>query len=274
MTDSALCIHQLAFAYDQVKVFENLNFSVSKGEFFIIIGPNGSGKTSLVKCLSGLEKPRTGRVEILGRDITSFNRRSLAMKMAVVPQQVNLQTEFSIFETVLMGRYPFQGLLGMESREDRELADRSMEVTGIGHLKDRNMSQLSGGEQQRVLIARALCQEPEILVLDEPISALDLAHQVRIMDLLERLNRDNELTVVMVVHDLNTASLYADRILLLSEGGMTALGPPQDVLTFDILEKAFGCVMLVDQSPLDGLPRITTIPGRYLKQFGQGGVSG
>ena len=274
MTDSALRIHKLAFAYDQAKVFEGLDFSVARGEFFIIIGPNGSGKTSLVKAMSGLEKPWMGGVEVLGRSLGSYSRRSLARKMAVVPQQVNLQTEFSIFETVLMGRYPFHGLLGMESREDLELADRSMEVTGIEHLKDRNMSQLSGGEQQRVLIARALCQEPEILVLDEPISALDLAHQVRIMDLLERLNRDNGLTVIMVVHNLNTASLYADRILLLSEGGMTALGSPQDVLTFDILEKAFGCVMLVDQSPLDGLPRITTIPGRYLEQFGHGGVSG
>ncbi len=263
MTDSALCIHELAFAYDQVQVFENLSFSVSRGEFFIIIGPNGSGKTSLVKCLSGLEKPRTGKVQVLGREMASFTRRSLARKMAVVPQQVNLQTEFTIFETVLMGRYPFQGLLGMESRVDREMAARSMEVTGVDHLQDRNMSQLSGGEQQRVLIARALCQQPEILILDEPISSLDLAHQVRIMDLLEGLNRDEDLTVVMVVHDLNVASLYADRILLLSEGGAAALGRPQEVLTFEILEKAFGCLMLVDESPFDGLPRIMTVPGRY-----------
>jgi len=264
MTSPVLNVQDLSFAYGQNLVFEGVSFAVSSGELFVIIGPNGSGKTSLIKAVSGLEKPCRGRIEVFGQDIASYSRRGLARRVALVSQQTNVQSDFSIGESVLMGRYPYYGLVGREGREDREAAVKAMTVAGVEQLKDRKMSQLSGGERQRALIARALCQDPEIMLLDEPTSSLDLSHQQRIMDVLENLKKDRGITIIMVAHDLNLASLYGDRLLLLNKGRVATLGAPSDVLTYENLEDAFQCVLLVDQSPLDGQPRVTVTPGRYL----------
>ena len=259
----------LCAGYDQVRILSSVSFSVSKGELVVLIGPNGSGKSTLLKALSGILRPEAGEVEILGRDIRSRSRQEMARKVALVPQQGAANTSYTVLEAVLMGRYPHQGLLGIESKRDMQVAREAMHSTRIEHLQKRHLGQLSGGEVQRVLIARALCQEPEIMLLDEPTSALDLAHQVRIMDLLEKLHAEHELTVIMAAHDLNLASLYGQRILLLRGGEVAGFGPPHSVLTFENLESVFGCVLLVDESSLDQLPRITVIPGRYLdKELG------
>lgn len=264
---AAIDVKTISFAYGQELILRDLSFSVLPGEFFIIIGPNGSGKTTLLKTMAGLHRAREGRIRILNRDIRSYPGKQLARQLAVVPQNVYLQTSFTVLETVLMGRYPYHGLLGMEDEQDLEAAENAMQATRVSHLQDRTMDQLSGGEQQRTLIARALCQEPEILLLDEPISSLDLAHQGRIMDLLERLQKEKGITVVMIAHDLNLAALYGHRVLLLNRGKLVCLGSPKEVLTFEQLEEVFGCTLLVDESSLDGLPRITMIPGRYLKRY-------
>ncbi|MFW5819008.1 MAG: ABC transporter ATP-binding protein [Desulfovermiculus sp.] len=262
----AVRVDELGVGYGQVRVLESVSFFVPRGELLVVIGPNGSGKSTLLKTLAGILRPQSGHVDILGQDISTRSRREMARKVAFVPQQASVAASYTVLETVLMGRYPHQGLLGLDSARDMQVAREAMHSTRIDHLQDRSLAQLSGGELQRVLIARALCQEPEIMLLDEPTSSLDLAHQVRVMDLLEELHTKHELTVIMVAHDLNLASLYSERILLLREGTMAGHGPPRDVLTFENLETVFGCVLLVDESSLDHLPRITVIPGRYLDQ--------
>ena len=247
-----------------LRILQDVSFSVSAGELFILIGPNGAGKTTLVRTLAGAVTPSSGSVEILGREIGAFGGRSLARALSVVPQHPPADSPFTVQETVLLGRAPRQGLFGLPSREDERVARECMELTDTWPLRGRRMDRLSGGERQRVAIARGLCQEPAIMLLDEPTASLDLAHQTRIMDLLERLRKERGLTVVMVSHDLNLAAMYGDRLLLLKEGSVLKSGRPAEVLDFTTLEQAYGCVLLADRSPLGGFPRITLVPGRYL----------
>jgi iron complex transport system ATP-binding protein len=251
-------------AYLQQPVLRDVDLGIRSGEFFAIIGPNGSGKTTLLKTMAGMIHPQRGSIRIMERPLEEYSRRSLARTLAMVPQSPELEFSFTVWEVILMGRSPHLGLLGLEGDRDFDIARRAMRSMRVGHLSGRRMHQLSGGEKQRVLIARALCQEPAIMLLDEPTSSLDLSHQVQVMDLLEELKNKQGITVVMVAHDINLAALYADRLLLLHEGSALCQGPPAEVLTFDRLERAFGCVLLVDASSLDGLPRVSVIPGRYL----------
>jgi len=258
---SAVMVNGLHLSYGDRPVLNDLSFSVHKGEFFIIIGPNGSGKTTLVKVISGAARPRSGAVEILGRPLRSYSGRELALHVAVVPQAAPPDNPFTVADVVLMGRSPHLGLLGVERPKDLEIAERAMSFTEVEHLSERRLDQLSSGERQRVLIARAICQQARIIVLDEPTASLDLAHQVRIMDLMERLRREQDITVIMVSHDLNLAAMYADRMLLMKQGSVVSLGAPGEVLNFETLERAYDCILLVDNNPVKGVPRITLVPG-------------
>lgn len=257
-------VHNLSHSYGKSPVLKNLTFSVRTGDFFIIIGPNGSGKTTLMKVMSGLLKPRSGQLSILGRPIENYSLRSLARAIAFVPQTIPVDFPFTVTEVVLMGRSPYLGMLGLEQKEDLEIAHQAITFTGIEHLAHRKLDQLSGGEQQRVFIARAICQQPQIILLDEPTASLDLSHQVRIMDLMERLKKDKEVTVVMVSHDVNLAAMYGDRLLLINQGELVHLGTPDEVLTFQTLEEAYGCTLLVDESPLGKIPRVTPVPRKFM----------
>lgn len=263
--EAAVNIHNLGYAYGDGKfpVLRDISFSIAEGEFFIIIGPNGSGKTSLLKLIAGIASSNQGEIDLLGKPLESHARRKLAHKLAMVPQLSYEDFPFTVMEIVLMGRSPHLGLLGIENDTDRQLAREAMRFTGIESLADRKLDQLSGGERQRVSIARAICQQPDIILLDEPTAALDLAHQVRIMDLMEQLKTREGYTVVMVSHDLNLAAMYADRILMLSQGSISDLGPPGQVLTFEKLEHVYGCTLLVDNNPLGDCPRLIPVPGRY-----------
>jgi len=214
---------------------------VHPGSFFVVIGPNGAGKTTLLHLITGLLTPDHGAVSFYGRPATSIPLQERARRLALVPQMQAVTFPFTVAETVLMGRAPHLGLLGLSGISDRERAQAAMEQTDVVHLADRRLDRLSGGEYQRVLIARALTQEPEIMVLDEPTASLDLAHQVRVMDLLHRLQRDGEMTVVMVSHDVNLASLYADRVLLVKNGRHLCSGSPATVMQRKTLESAYGC---------------------------------
>lgn len=249
----------LNLSYGDHQVLREVNVAVEAGEFVVIIGPNGTGKTSLLKSLAGLLKA-SGEIEIFGRPLARYSRRQLAATVAVVPQQVPLAFPFTVLETVLMGRSPHLGLLEVEGREDYRIARQAMEFTDVSHLGARRLDELSGGERQRVIIARAVCQEPKLILLDEPTASLDPAHQLRIMDLMERLRREREITVIMVSHDLNLASLYGSRILLLRDGGAILAGSPAEVLTPANLAQAYGCPMHVDRHPLTGAPRISLLP--------------
>jgi iron complex transport system ATP-binding protein len=260
----ALLLQHLKLSYGKSSVLNDVSFSVLEGEFFIIIGPNGSGKTTLVKAMSGAARPQEGEVRVFGRSLRSYSGRALARSVAVVPQVAPVEIPFTVAEVVLMGRSPHLPWLGLERRKDLEMAEQAMRFTHVTHLAGRKLDHLSAGERQRVLIARAICQQPRIIMLDEPTSALDLAHQVQIMDLLEQLRNDEGVTVVMVSHDLNLAALYADRLLLMKEGRAVALGEPNSVLTFETLEQAYGCVLLVDENPLKKVPRVTLVPKKLL----------
>lgn len=260
----ALVLQHLELSYGQQRVLNDVSVAVGEGEFFIIIGPNGSGKTSLVKVMSGAARPRQGEVQIFGRPLGSYSGRALARIVAVVPQVVPVDIPFTVAEVVLMGRSPHLPWLALERQQDREIAQRAMHFTRVEALAGRKLDQLSAGERQRVLIARAICQQPRLMVLDEPTSALDLAHQVQIMDLLEQLRTDEGITVVMVSHDLNLAALYADRLLLMQQGNVVSLGEPAQVLTFETLEQTYGCVLLVDENPLKKVPRVTLVPKSLL----------
>jgi len=260
----AIVSKNLTHAYGDLSVLKDLSFSIPVGDFFIVIGPNGSGKSTLMKTISGIEKSKKGRVEILGHLMHTYSRKALARIMAYVPQMVPVDFPFTVKEVVLMGRSPHLGVLGLEQERDFEIAAQAMSFTGIEDLGTRRMDQLSGGEVQRVFIARAICQEPQIVLLDEPTASLDLAHQVRIMDLMERLKEERGVTVVMVSHDVNLAAMYGDHLLLMKEGEIVSLGSPGEVLTYDILEEAYGCKLLVDESPLGGLQRVTLVPGKFI----------
>ncbi|KJS28415.1 MAG: ABC transporter [Desulfatitalea sp. BRH_c12] len=260
----AIDVDALSHAFEGRSVLNDLHFQVPAGCFFTVIGPNGSGKTTLLKLILGLLPLQTGRVRILDKAPGRYAARDLARTMAYVPQSVPLSFAFSVQQVVMMGRAPHLGWLGIESPHDLDLARQAMDLSGIGHLAGRRLDQLSGGEQQRVFIARAICQQPAILLLDEPTAALDLAHQVRVMDLMERLKNEQGITVIMISHDLNLAAMYADQVLLLDQGHIAALGPPRAVLDFNVLEKVYGCALLVDKSPLGDYPRVHLVPGRYL----------
>mgnify|MGYP002631002301 CR=1 FL=1 len=251
-------------SYGSLPVIRDVSFSVSKGEFFIVIGPNGSGKTTLLKVMAAITAFQGGKLEILGKPMEKYSRKSLARIMALVPQTVPEDLPFTVRELVLMARSPHMGLLGLEGDHDIQMAEEAMAFTGVEPLADRKMDQLSGGERQRAFIARAICQDPQIILLDEPTAALDLAHQVRVMDLMEKLRTEKGLTIVMVSHDINLAAMYATCLMLLKKGRIIKMGIPSEVLTFKTLEEAYECPLLVDESPLGNFQRVTLVPRKFI----------
>ncbi len=261
----AVKVEGLSYAYETTAVLSGLSFDVKKGEFFIVIGPNGSGKSTLMKALSGLLRPKQGKIRIMGRPILQYSRSALARSVAYLPQVSGLDFPFKVFDVVLFGRSPHQGIFGLASTKDMDMAQQAMVFTHVDHLAHRSLDRLSGGERQRVFIARAICQEPEIIILDEPTASLDIAHQLRIMDLMEKMKIEKKVTVIMVSHDVNLAAMYADTLMLINQGRLVKCGLPRDVLTCETLEAAYGCPLLVDDNPLGNHPRVTAVPGRYLK---------
>jgi iron complex transport system ATP-binding protein len=263
--NTAINIRQLSYSFGNRAVLRNLSFSVTEGDLFIIIGPNGSGKTTLMRAIAGILKPQRGEMEIFGRRLSNYKRKEFARSVAFVPQGLPVDFPFTVAELVLMGRAPYHSMLGIEQKKDYEIAKQAMRFTEIEQLAARKLDQLSGGEQQRVYIARAICQEPQILLLDEPTASLDLAHQARIMDLMERLKTEKGVTVVMVSHDINLAAMYSDQLLLLRDGKIVCTGLPNEILNFKTLEETYDCKLLVDKSPLGDLPRVTVVPDKFLK---------
>ncbi|MGB5882949.1 MAG: ABC transporter ATP-binding protein [Desulfobulbales bacterium] len=262
-----LDISNISLSFRDKLILSNVSLEVSAGEFFVIIGPNGAGKTSLLKVLAGLQKAQKGTVTIKDKNILNYSRRNLSQIMAIVPQHIEVGFPFTVADTVIMGRSPHLGILGMEGENDFRIAEEAMKFTDVSHLTDRKLFQLSGGELQRVIIARAICQQPEIILLDEPTTALDPAHQLKIMDLMEKFRREHGTTIIMVSHDLNLASMYGDRVLLLKSGRVVKTGDPKSVLNKELLEDSYGCRIQIDESPLGGVARVTPIPDKYLHSY-------
>jgi len=257
--NKALSIRGLNCTYSRTTVLHDVNFAVDRQEFFIVIGPNGSGKTTLVKTIAGLLPASSGEIYIGKRPLRHLGRRELARRAAYVPQNAAEDTPFSVEELVLMGRAPYLGVLGLQGENDLAIARQAIDFTGLGRLADRPVSRLSGGERQRAHIARAICQQPELILLDEPTASLDLAHQIRVMELMADLKSRNGTTVVMVSHDINLAAMFADRLLLLVDGRVASCGPPAQVIVEKTLETAYGCRVRVDASPFGPWPRVNLL---------------
>jgi iron complex transport system ATP-binding protein len=251
---------------EQCLIFDDLTAAIAAGQMLGIIGPNGSGKSTFLKLLAGIVRPDKGTIHLYGRDVRHLSSDALGKLLAYVPQEFQITFPFTVQDIVLMGRYPHRrgglwDLWGWESGEDYAAAERGMAELNVLHLADHAIGELSGGERQRALIARALAQEPDILLLDEPTAFLDLNYQLEISRILHRLVRERSLTIILVSHDLNLASQYCDRLLLLDRGRLVASDHPRSVLRPDVLEPVYGCRILIDCHPETGLPRVT-LPGR------------
>lgn len=262
----ALYLKDVSFTYARMNydlsepVLNRIHTRVSAGSLVGVLGPNGSGKSTLLKLLARLLKPQEGSIEVFGKPLEQLTASDLATCVAFVPQETLQVFPFTIGEMVLMGRSPHhQGWGGWhwEDREDREIAAAAMEELDVLHLSSRLVSDVSGGERQRAVIARALAQQPQVLLLDEPTAFLDLHHQLDIAKILRRLNQERGLTVVLVSHDVNLASQYCDAIVLLHEGRIVKEGSPESVIREDVLHEVYGCPVLVDRHPQSGLPRVT-----------------
>jgi iron complex transport system ATP-binding protein len=258
----AIKVQEICFSYGDVPVLKNISFDVFRGEFVSLIGPNGSGKTTLLKVLIRVLTPQKGKVLIFDRDIKSYSRREIARLIGFVPQDNTFAFAYTSLEVVLMGRTPYLKGIGFENRKDVEIALQVMELTNTIDLADKPITALSFGERQRVLIARALAQQPQIILLDEPNAHLDISHQVEIFSLLKSLSIEKGVTVIAVSHDLNLISSYSDKVILLSSGEVYAIGKPDFVLTGDNIKNVYGAEVIVDTNPITGSPRITLLPNK------------
>ena len=227
---------------------EELSFDIAAGEIVGVIGPNSSGKTTVIRLLTRVLEPGSGEIRLEGVSVRRLSRVDLGRRVAVVPQGTLPQFPFTVGELVLMGRYPHDPGRYFESPRDRTAAREAMEATGVLDLADLPLDNLSGGERQRAVIARALAQEPRLLVLDEPTAHLDLRYQVEAATLLRRLNRELGMSILLVSHDLNLAAEVCDRLLLLNAGRAAAIGSPETVLDDALLASVFGCEVVVDKS--------------------------
>ena len=234
-----LRVDHIQFYYEAWKVLDEISFEADKGEFVGLVGPNGSGKTTLLKIIDGILKPKVGSVYLDCKEISELNWRELARRLAIVPQTTELNFDLKVFDVIMMGRYPYLGRLSVEGELDEEKVKFWMKLTNTLHLAERSIKEISGGERQRVLITRALAQEPRILLLDEPTANLDICYKIEIMNLLKKLVRKLGLTIICAIHDLNLAARYSDKIILINDGRVKSIGKPIEVLTKENLREVF-----------------------------------
>jgi iron complex transport system ATP-binding protein len=228
-----------------------------------LLGPNGCGKTTLLKLASGVLSPAHGEVLLGEVGMKKLSRKQVARRVAVVPQYFHIPFAFTVTEVVLLGRTPFINALAGETSHDRSVTNTALQLVGIDKLGHRIFNDLSGGEQQKVILAMAFAQEPELLLLDEPTAHLDINHQVEILELAKSLNREQAVTIIAAMHDLNLASLFFDRLILLKDGTIFADGSPQEVLTEKNLQDVFSASVLVGRHPVTAGPHIVVLPKRY-----------
>jgi len=255
-------IKNLVCGYVEKEIIKQVSFSAKEGEFLGIIGPNGSGKTTLLRSITGLLKYWEGEVLYNGRNISKIPLREFAQNVAVLPQILNINFSFTVQQLVLMGRYPYLKKFQSISKKDLDIAKNSMSLTDISHLTERRVGELSGGEWQRVLIAQALTQEPKLLLLDEPTTHLDITHQIETLDLVKKLNEEKGLTIVVVLHDLNLASEYCEKIIMLENGEIYIEGTPEEVLTYKNIEEVYKTIVVVIENPVSKKPHVVLIPGK------------
>lgn len=257
-------IKDLTCGYDSGFMLKDINLQIEQGEFTGIIGPNGSGKTTLLKSITGLLKPKSGEILLQGKNIRSRGYKELAKELAVITQGVE-GNYMTVKEFILLGRTPYYKRFQIfETKNDIKIAEKYMDLTDISKYKDHPMNEISGGERQLALIARALTQQPKLLLLDEPIAHLDITHQVKILDLIKKLNKESGLTVLLVLHDLNHAGEYCDKLVLINNGKLHKIGTPEDVLTYQIIEEVYKTVVIVEKNPLSKKPYVLAVSGEKL----------
>ncbi|OFW43287.1 MAG: hypothetical protein A3J29_20510 [Acidobacteria bacterium RIFCSPLOWO2_12_FULL_67_14b] len=243
-------------------VVDGVTVRLADGALAGILGPNGSGKTTLLRLLSGTRRPTSGRVLLGNRPMDRLSRREVARQIAVVPQETELAFEYSVIEIVLMGRHPHLGVFTVEGPEDIRIAQEALAATGTAHLERRPFHELSGGEKQRVVIAAALAQSADLLLLDEPTASLDLGYQLDISSLLQRLNRDHEVTMAISTHDLNLAAAICRELILMRDGRVLAAGPTEEVLTSDNVRRLYD--VEADVHVNDDTGHMTVVPVRRI----------
>jgi len=251
-----LKIDSLSVAYGDRVVLEEVSFEVLPGEILALIGPNGAGKSTLIRAASGVVPTISGRVSVNGDDLTGMSHSRRAKILAVVPQARQMGGAYSVKQAVMMGRTPYLNWLGQEGEADKAAVHLALEQTGLDTFADRQIAKLSGGEQQRVLLARALAQETPVMLLDEPTNHLDLQHQTNLLSLVKKLAKEKQLAVLMALHDLNLVSFYADKVALIVNGKLKCLGTPAEVIRAEHISAAFRTPVDVVSHPVTGAPII------------------
>ena len=252
-----LKLNNISFKYEDKHVLESINLAVNAGEILGILGPNGSGKSTLLRVMDGVLTPQSGEIFINGKAYSRFKRSHLAREVAMVAQEHHFRFSFSCIEVVLMGRFPHLKRLQFEDHHDLKIATESLKATHALEFAERSIHDLSGGEKQRVLIARALAQEPKVILLDEPTSFLDLKFKREVFKLISSLSKEKGLGVAIVSHDIDLVAQYCSKIILLKNGTVYRTGDPDSVITAENIEDVYECPVLVDRNPLSGRPRVS-----------------
>ena len=240
MISTKLALENISFAYDSTQVLHEFSLHIRDGDFIGLIGPNGSGKSTLLKLMGDILKADSGSIKLRGIETELISKKSFAQSVSWISQGHPMVFPFKVSEIILMGRHPYHSLFSFENQEDFKFSERAMKATMTSEFSDRFFNEISEGEKQRVMIASALAQDPELMLLDEPTSALDLKYQIQIMNILKELNTNNTMTLVVAMHDLNLASRFCNRIILVNEGNVVSDGSPSEVLKKDSLEEFYG----------------------------------
>ncbi len=251
-----LSIHGVTVSYGSRTVLRNISFDVRYGDLVVVLGPNGAGKTTLLRTIAKAISPKVGTVLLDGLDIAEMKANQLMKTLSVVPPSEGSPFSFTVQDIVAMGRIPHVPPLAPLSQRDWQIVREAMEATDVWELRERLFTELSSGEQRRVLIAKALSQDPKILLLDEPTANLDLHYQIEIVELIQRLNKEKGITVIAVLHDLNLASMLGQRFILMSNGQIYAMGYAEEVLTAKNIQQVYGIPVIVTRHPLNGRPTI------------------
>ncbi len=259
MNAEMLKFSHVAAGYRDREILHDVTLSVEEGDFVGLIGSNGTGKSTLIKCISGLLPLTKGEITICGREQSLLKSRERARLVAVVPQSYHVDYDFTVEDIVMMGRNPYLGFGKREDERDFEIVKNAMEATNTEIFRGRLYNELSGGERQRVILARAIAQQPRVILLDEPTSALDIHHQIEVMELIARLNREEHMTVLAVLHDINMAARFCRRIVMLRDGTVTADGTPEEVVNRKNMEELYAMKLMVRENPLFHKPEIVPI---------------
>jgi iron complex transport system ATP-binding protein len=261
--EAAIDVSGVSMSCGPTTILKRVSLQVKTGEIFGIIGPNGSGKSTLLSVLSGVAKADAGTVRMNGREIHTYSRKDLACLMAVLQQDSLPPVSFTVREVVEMGRYPFQNWLGYEAADPTKRIDAIMNKLEISQFAERTLEQLSGGERQRVALGKAMAQEPKLLLLDEPTTYLDIGYQIQMMDYVRSWQQESSLTVVAVLHDLNLAAQYCDRILVLKDGEVVQVGTPEEVVSSELIAEVYRTEPIVLPHPVSRQPQILLNPGSW-----------